>query len=138
MVKSETISLSTQGMTDIKDISDDLRDCVKKSKLKDGIVTVFVAGSTGGLTTIEYEPGLIKDMKEILEKMYPYKAHYEHHETWHDDNGSSHVRAAMIGPSITIPFINRELTLGTWQEVVFLDFDTSPRKRELVVQLVGE
>ena len=115
-----------------------VEDVVRKSKIKNGIVTIFVPGSTGGLTTVEYEPGLIKDLKEILEKLFPYKARYAHNATWGDGNGSSHVRASFLGPSITVPFKNGELTLGTWQQIIFLDFDIHPRSRKLIVQIIGE
>ena len=138
MVKTEYIELSTNGYTDIRDITGELEALVQKGGIKNGIVTVFVPGSTGGLTTIEYEPGLVRDIPEILEKIAPIDGAYHHHNTWHDDNGSSHVRAALIGPSLTIPFSGKKLTLGTWQQVVFLDFDTRARSRRLVVQIMGE
>ena len=138
MVKTDKISLSTKGMTDIIDVTDRVQSLVNKSGIKDGIVTVFVPGSTGGLTTVEYEPGLIKDLKDILEELFPYKASYAHNATWGDGNGSSHVRASLMGPSITVPFKNKEMTLGTWQQIVFIDFDTRGRSRELEVQIIGE
>ena len=138
MVKTEYIELSTNGYTDIRDITGELEALVQRAGMKSGIVTVFVPGSTGGLTTIEYEPGLLRDIPEMLEKIAPLEEAYHHHNTWHDDNGSSHVRAALIGPSLTIPFSGKKLTLGTWQQVVFLDFDTRARSRRLVVQIMGE
>ena len=138
MIKTDYISLSTKGHTDILDITPELKQTLQKSGIENGTVTVFVPGSTGGLTTIEYEPGLVKDIPEALEIIAPENADYEHHKTWHDDNGSSHVRAAFIGRSLTIPFTEGELTLGTWQQVVFLDFDTRSRNRRLVVQIMGE
>jgi len=138
MVKTEYIEVSTKGFSDIQDITSELGKIIRKAGITDGIVTVFVPGSTGGLTTIEYEPGLVKDIPEVLEKIAPLKGRYHHHNTWHDDNGSSHVRAALIGPSITVPFVEGELTLGTWQQVVFIDFDTRPRSRKLVAQLMGD
>ena len=138
MVKTGTISLSSKGFTQMFDITKKVDSVVKKSGIKDGIVTVFVPGSTGGITTIEYESGLIADLPEMFEKLIPYKAGYEHDETWGDANGGSHLRASLLGPSLTIPFSGSEMTLGTWQQVCFIDFDTKPRDRELVVQIIGE
>lgn len=138
MIKTDYIELSTKGHTDIKDITPALKEKVQSSGIASGTVTLFVPGSTGGLTTIEYEPGLLKDIPEALEIIAPENADYEHHKTWHDDNGSSHVRAALIGPSLTVPFVEGELTLGTWQQVVFIDFDTRSRNRRIVVQIMGE
>jgi len=138
MIVTKTIELSARGYCDIHDITDRIRDSVKASGVSSGAVTVFVPGSTGGLTTIEYEPGLQKDIPELMEKLIPSDRPYHHDETWHDGNGFSHLRAALIGPDITIPFIGGKLTLGTWQQVVFLDFDNKRRKRELILQIIGE
>jgi len=138
MVKTEYIDVSMKGYTDIRDITPDLKRILEKSNIKEGIITVFVPGSTGGLTTMEYESGLLKDLPEVLEKIAPQKASYHHHATWNDDNGAAHIRSALIGPSITIPFKGGSPALGTWQQVVFLDFDTRPRNRRLVVQILGE
>ncbi len=138
MVKTKYLEFSTKGFTDIRDITPELNKLLEAGKIENGIVTVFVPGSTGGLTTIEYEPGLLKDMPEVLEKFAPQSAYYHHNETWHDGNGSAHIRAALIGPSLTIPFTGKKLTLGTWQQVIFLDFDNRPRHRRLVVQILGE
>jgi secondary thiamine-phosphate synthase enzyme len=138
MVKTEYIDVSMKGYTDIRDITPDLKRILDKCQIKDGIITVFVPGSTGGLTTMEYEPGLLKDLPEVLEKIAPQKASYHHHATWSDDNGAAHIRSALIGPSITIPFKGGNMALGTWQQVVFLDFDTRPRNRRLVIQILGE
>jgi len=138
MIQTEYIELSTRGHTDIHDITPEVTRLLRESDITDGIVTLFVPGSTGGLTTIEYEPGLIKDIPEALEKIAPASAPYHHHDTWHDDNGSSHVRAALVGPSLTIPFTQKTPCLGTWQQLVFIDFDTRPRTRRLVVQIMGE
>lgn len=138
MINTKFLEISTKGFTDIRDITPDLTRILKEGVIASGILTVFVPGATGGLTTIEYEPGLVRDIEEVLEKIAPLKADYHHHNTWHDDNGSAHVRAALVGPSITIPFVNKELTLGTWQQIVFLDFDTRSRSRRLVIQIVGE
>ncbi len=138
MVKTKTILLNTGGNTDIIDITEKVEKFIKESEIKSGIVTVFVPGSTGGITTVEYEPGLIKDLKDIFEKLFPYRANWAHNATWGDGNGASHIRASFIGPSITIPFVDSEMTLGTWQQIVFIDFDTRARTRKLIVQIIGE
>ena len=138
MIITKHLSVETRGNTDVIDITAGCKDIVRDSGLKKGIVTVFNPGSTGGLTTIEYEPNLVKDLRNALEEFAPSDKVYEHNKTWHDDNGSSHVRSSIVGPSITVPFINSELTLGTWQQIVFCDFDTRPRKRQLIVQVMGE
>ncbi|MFH1412371.1 MAG: secondary thiamine-phosphate synthase enzyme YjbQ [Candidatus Omnitrophota bacterium] len=135
---TEYILISTNGNTDIADITSRCRRAVEASGMSDGVLTVFSPGSTGALTTIEYEENLIKDIKEALEILAPAGKLYHHSETWHDDNGSSHVRAALMGPSVSVPFVKKQLTLGTWQQIVFCDFDTRPRERELVVQVIGE
>lgn len=134
----DEINIETRGEVDIVDITEDIQNLVKKSKIKNGIVCVFVPGSTGSITTIEYEPGLMKDLPRALQKIAPKGEHYDHHETWHDDNGHSHVRASLIGPSITIPIKNGNLIHGTWQQIVFVELDTSPRNRDISVQIVGE
>ena len=138
MIVTKTIELSTRGRCDIHDITDQIRNHVASSGIGSGTVTVFVPGSTGGLTTIEYEPGLLKDFPELMEELIPSDRPYEHDKTWHDGNGFSHLRSALIGPDITIPFVSGKLTLGTWQQVVFLDFDNRGRQRKLVVQIFGE
>ncbi len=132
------INIKTDGEVDIVDITNDLQSQVNKSKIKNGIVCVFVAGSTGTITTIEYEPGLMKDLPKALQKIAPKDEYYNHHETWHDDNGHSHVRASVMGPGISIPIINSRVTHGTWQQIVFVELDTRPRTRKLIVQIVGE
>ena len=111
---------------------------VTDSGLKSGTVTVFVPGSTAGVTTIEFEPGLKQDIPDCLEHIAPYAGRYKHHETWHDDNGAAHVRAALVGPSLVVPFIEGRLALGTWQQIVLMCFDTRPRRREIVLQILGE
>jgi len=138
MTITRTITLSTKGRCDIHDITDNVASLVESSGLKSGTVTVFVPGSTGGLTTIEYEPGLLTDMPELMEKLIPSDIEYKHDQTWHDGNGFSHLRAALVGPDISVPFVDGRLTLGTWQQIVFLDFDNRNRTRELVVQILGE
>ncbi|MEW5994320.1 MAG: secondary thiamine-phosphate synthase enzyme YjbQ [Candidatus Zixiibacteriota bacterium] len=138
MVTSQQIKLKTKGPGDIIDITSSLQEAVKKSGLSSGTITAFVPGSTGGLTTIEYEPGLLKDLPELMEKLVPSDRPYEHDHTWHDGNGFSHLRSVLIGPDITVPFTGGELTLGTWQQVVFLEFDNRPRSRRVVLQVMGE
>ena len=138
MVVTKEIKLTSRGPGDIVDITPQMREAVESSGVASGAVTVFVPGSTPGLTTIEYEPGLLKDLPEFWEKLVPSDRSYHHDETWHDGNGFSHLRAALIGPDITVPFVNRALTLGTWQQVVFLEFDNRSRNRQLVVQIMGE
>ena len=138
MVITKSIKIKSKGETDIIDITDSVSGCVESSKVKNGIVTVFVPGSTAGLTTIEYEPGLIKDIQQSLEIIAPRRGEYHHNLRWHDGNGFSHVRAAMLGPSLTVPFSNKRLQLGTWQQIVFIDFDNRPRSRELIIQIIGE
>lgn len=138
MVKNDRISLSSKGFTEMFNITEKVDKLVKKSGIKDGIVTVFIPGSTGGITTIEYESGLIADLPEMFEKLIPYKAGYEHDATWGDANGGSHLRASLMGPSLTVPFNSGEMTLGTWQQIVFIDFDTKPRRREIIIQIIGE
>jgi secondary thiamine-phosphate synthase enzyme len=132
----EKIKIPTKGNNDIIDITDKVQEIINKSKTDSGIVNVFVVGSTAGLTTIEYEPNLVKDFKEFFEKIAP-KGNYHHHETWHDDNGHSHVRASLLKPNLTIPFENKKLILGTWQQIILVDFDTQPRDREIVVTIVS-
>lgn len=123
---------------EIVDITEEVKNSVKESKLKNGIATVFAVGSTAAVSTMEYEPGLLKDLPRALERIAPSNIEYAHHETWHDNNGSSHVRATLIGPSIVIPFIDGKLTLGTWQQIVVMNLDTTVRDREIVIQIVGE
>ena len=132
------VNIETNGDVDIVDITSDVQDVISKSKIKDGIVCVFVPGSTGSITSIEYEPGLMKDFSRALEKIAPKGIHYDHHETWHDDNGHSHVRASLMGPSTTFPIKNGKLIHGTWQQLVFVELDTGPRNRNIIVQIVGE
>lgn len=138
MVITERIDISTRGQGDTHDITTRLAAAVTKSQLTAGIVVVFVVGSTAGITTIEYEPGAVSDFNRSMEDIAPRGAEYRHHLRWGDDNGSSHVRAALLGPSLAVPFVNSGLTLGTWQQVVLVEFDTRPRKRELVLQIIGE
>jgi secondary thiamine-phosphate synthase enzyme len=138
MTYSETISLSTKGFSDIIDITDRVDSVVGHSKIRDGLVTVFCPGSTGGITTIEYESGVLKDLQKAIEKIVPSDIPYEHDRRWGDGNGFSHVRAALMKPSLSIPLIKGRLTLGTWQQIVFIDFDNRKRNRDILVQIIGE
>ncbi|MFH1100713.1 MAG: secondary thiamine-phosphate synthase enzyme YjbQ [Methanobacteriota archaeon] len=138
VVYHEEFHLRTKGEVDIIDITEKVQQVVVKSKIKDGLVCVFVPGSTGAVTMMEYEPGLQKDVPRMLERVAPKDIRYDHHETWHDDNGHSHVRASLLGPSLTIPVQGGRLVHGTWQQLVFIELDTRSRERTVVVQLVGE
>jgi secondary thiamine-phosphate synthase enzyme len=138
MVITQELSLHTQGNCDVQDITPQVEEAVRDSGLQAGIATVFCPGATGGLTTIEYESGVVADLRQILDEIVPPDRDYRHHLRWGDDNGHSHVRAALIGPSLTVPFVEGRLTLGTWQQIVFLDLDTRPRSRRLVLQILGE
>jgi secondary thiamine-phosphate synthase enzyme len=138
MVVTQELHIRTRGNCDIRDITAEVASLVNDSGLQAGIATVFCPGSTGGLTTIEYEDGALTDLRQVLDEIAPPDRAYRHHLRWGDDNGHSHVRAALIGPSLTVPFVEGHLTLGTWQQIVFLDFDTRPRSRRLVVQMMGE
>jgi secondary thiamine-phosphate synthase enzyme len=138
MVVTQRLSLHTQGHTDFHDITPKIATIVEESGMKAGTVTIFCPGSTGGLTTIEYESGVMVDLRQVLDEVVPPGRDYQHHRRWGDDNGSAHIRAALVGPSLTVPFADGSLTLGTWQQIVFLDFDTRPRARNLVVQVMGE
>lgn len=137
-VINEKIVLSTKGNPDLIDITNKVTDILTSSGLKKGSLTVFVVGSTAAITTFEYESGLISDMRDLYEKLIPQNKHYSHDETWGDANGFSHLRAALQGPSLNIPFENAKLMLGTWQQIVLAEFDNRSRKREVVVQIMGE
>ncbi len=139
MVKTYKIKVQTKGNCHVVDLTGDLQSALADSGVKDGAAVVFNVGSTAGITTIEYEPGLANyDMAALFEKIAPANGHYEHEKTWHDDNGHAHVRAGLLGPSLSVPIVDGELTLGTWQQIVIVDFDTRPRTREIVIQLLGE
>lgn len=137
-VVSDTIKLQTEGEGDMIDMTSQLSNIVKESKIKNGTVTIFVLGSTAAVTTIEYESGLIHDFPVMLSRIVPKDIEYEHDNTWHDGNGHSHVRSSLIGPSITIPIIHGKLTLGTWQQVVLLEMDTRSRNRTVILQIMGQ
>ena len=138
MTYSETISLSTKGFGDIVDLTDHVMAVLKRYKIENGLVTVFCPGSTGGITTIEYESGVLKDLQKAIEKIVPSDIPYEHDRRWGDGNGFSHVRAALMKPSLSIPLIKGRLTLGTWQQIVFIDFDNRTRERNILVHVMGE
>ena len=139
MVKTEKIEIKTKGNCDIVDITEKVSKAVRQSPIAKGTVTLFNVGSTAGLTTTEYEPGLVNyDIEAAFEKIAPQNARYEHEETWHDDNGHSHVRASVLGPSLIVPVVDGKLTLGTWQQIILVDFDTRPRARTVICQIIGE
>jgi secondary thiamine-phosphate synthase enzyme len=135
---TKKIRLETKGNCDIIDITPQVEHEVALAKLNSGTVTVFVAGSTAGVTTIEFESGLLVDFKNMWERMIPKNIPYDHDGLWGDGNGFSHVRASLLGPSLVVPFSDRKLTLGTWQQIVFVDFDNRPRSRQIVLQIMGE
>ena len=137
-VTTNTFQVRTSGQGDAHDVTEAATDALRKSGLKNGVATIFVVGSTAGLTTIEFEPGAIADLNAVFETLAPRNGDYRHHLRWGDDNGSSHVRAALLGPSITIPVADGRLALGTWQQIMLLEFDTRPRQRDIIVQLIGE
>ena len=132
------ISIKTTSKTDILDLTQEVREVMERSNVRNGTLTLFIPGSTAGLTTIEYESGVINDLRKAIERLAPENLYYEHNERWGDGNGYSHVRAALVGPSLHIPVIDGKLTLGTWQQIVLLDFDNRPRKRKIIMQLIGE
>ncbi len=137
-VVTKHIQLKTRGNVHIVDITGSVNDAIADSGIKEGVVTVFVPGSTGAISTIEYEPGLLKDIPQALERIAPSNTPYEHNKTWGCDNGLGHVRATLMGPSLSIPFSGGQMILGTWQQVVFLDMDTRGRDRRIVLQIMGE
>lgn len=137
-VVTDTLTVSTSGDADILDLTPKVRALVAKHGFRHGQALVFVPGSTAAVTTIEYEPGLLEDLPAAFERLAPRGIPYKHEEAWHDGNGHSHVRASLLGPSLTVPFRDGELLVGTWQQIVLVDFDNRPRRREIVVQLSGE
>jgi len=137
-VISDSLSLSTSGFSDMKDLTGDVSKKLSEHGLKNGIVNLFVPGSTGGLTTIEYESGLVEDFSELMEKIIPSNVSYHHDARWGDGNGFSHIRASLLGPSLTVPFSDGTLNLGTWQQIVFVDFDNRSRSRTILLQFMGE
>ena len=138
-IATRSIRFQTKGFNDIVDITPEIQNLLNDEELEEGSVLISAIGSTTGITTIEYEPGLVNhDISEMLDKLAPYGVNYEHNKTWNDDNGAAHLRSSLIGTSQTIPFKNGKLVLGTWQQIVFMDFDTGPRSRDVVVQIMGE
>lgn len=138
MVFGESFSIEAQGFSDIKDITDNVRHIVSTSGVKNGLVHIFVVGSTASISTIEYEPALVEDMKEQLEKLVPSSLPSRHSQTWGDDNGFSHIRATLMAPGLTVPVVDGRVLLGTWQQVVLIDHDNRPRSRKIFVQVLGE
>ncbi len=137
-VQSATYQIKTRGFSDTHDLTPRVREFLRASGVANGVVSVFVPGSTAGITTIEYESGVLEDLKRAIERLAPQGIHYDHDARWGDGNGFSHVRAALLGPSLSIPLVKGELQLGTWQQITLIDFDNRPRSREIVVQIVGE
>ena len=138
MVELTMQQVDTRGQGDVRDLTPLVARALRNSTLKSGLATIAVVGSTAGITTIEFEPGAVADLNKVWEALAPRDGEYEHHQRWGDDNGSSHVRAAMLGPSVSIPFEAGRLLVGTWQQIVLIEFDTRPRSREVAVQLIGE
>ena len=137
-VHTVTEQVKTKGQDDCLDITDRVQDAVTRAKVEQGLATVFVTGSTAGVTTIEFEPGLVRDLKEAVRRLFPEELRYAHHETGGDDNGFSHLRASFIGPSLSVPIVDGKLQLGTWQQIVLIDFDVLPRTRSYLIHLLGE
>ncbi|MCK5286364.1 MAG: secondary thiamine-phosphate synthase enzyme YjbQ [Thermodesulfovibrionia bacterium] len=138
MVFGEYFSIQTQGYSDIKDITTGVQNIVLKSGIKNGLVNVFAVGSTASITTVEYEPALVEDVREQLDKIVPSSMHSRHSQTWGDDNGFSHIRATFMGPGLTAPVSDSHVVLGTWQQIVVIDHDNRPRSRKIFVQVMGE
>jgi secondary thiamine-phosphate synthase enzyme len=137
-VETDAFTIETRGDSDIVDLTARVQEVVGRHRFRHGQALVFVSGSTAGITTLEYEPGLLEDLPAAFERIAPRGIRYAHEEAWHDGNGHSHVRASLLGPSLTVPFQDARLRLGTWQQIVLVDFDNRPRRREVVVQLMGE
>ncbi len=137
-VHTTSLEFSTQGDSEIHDITHQVQEELTNSPFSNGLLTIFVPGSTGGVITLEHEPGLVSDLKEAFERLAPRDRSYHHDRAWQDGNGHSHVRASLVGPSLSVPFEDRRMTLGTWQQIAFVDFDNRPRKRVLILQIMGE
>ncbi|MCK5457104.1 MAG: secondary thiamine-phosphate synthase enzyme YjbQ [Melioribacteraceae bacterium] len=138
MVKTYSFTIETKGFNDIIDITSQVKLLLDKSPFSEGSILVFIPGATAGITTIEYEPGLLQDYPKFFEKIIPMSATYQHDETWHDGNGFSHIRASLQGASFTVPFLDKEMLLGTWQQIILIDFDNRSRRRKVIVQINGE
>ena len=138
-LETHSIEFSTKGNTHLVDITDKVQQVLDQTGLTEGNITLFAVGSTTGLSTVEYEPGLVHhDVGEMYQKIAPYGVYYRHNETWGDDNGAAHLRSTLTGSSLVIPFIHKKLTLGTWQQIIFIDFDTRARSRKVIIQLIGK
>ncbi len=137
IIKDYTLNLSTQGYCHVIDVTDEVQGKVNGSAVQSGTVTIFVVGSTAGVTVVEFEPGLVKDLEELFDKLAPPTRDYHHEQAWHDGNGFSHVRASLLKPSLVVPVVSGKMRLGTWQQIVVLDFDNGPRTREVAVQIMG-
>ncbi|MCP4704441.1 MAG: YjbQ family protein [candidate division Zixibacteria bacterium] len=138
MIKTEEIKFDSSGDGDIIDLTGQINERINSSGINSGTTTIFTPSATSAITTIEYEPGLLQDLPEFFEKLIPSGISYKHDQTWHDGNGYAHLRAALVGPDITVPFVAGRMTLGTWQQIVFLDFDNRARNRKVIVQIIGE
>ena len=136
-VHSSRFAVSTHGQNDIHDLTPQVKEAVEHSRISEGTVTVFVPGSTAGITTIEFENGALSDLKQAIDRLVPRTLHYNHDARWGDGNGFAHVRAALVGPSLTVPVVGGRMQLGTWQQIILIDFDNRPREREVVAQVVG-
>ena len=138
-VQTHEFNIETRGGSEVLNLTDRIAVCIQQGRIADGVAAVFVVGSTAGITTTEFEPGLADhDLKAAFEKLAPENAEYRHEATWNDDNGHAHVRASLLGPSLTVPFVGRRLQLGTWQQIVLIDFDTRPRVRRIIAQVIGD
>jgi secondary thiamine-phosphate synthase enzyme len=138
MVRTAGIELKTKGNADVNDITQQVKEAIRESDIQDGVVTIFTPSSTSGLTTIEYESGAISDFQRLFDEIINPKRNYAHNARWGDGNGHSHIRASLLGPSLSVPFKNKNLMLGTWQQIIFVDFDIRSRQRHIVLQMVGE
>jgi secondary thiamine-phosphate synthase enzyme len=138
VVVTKELRIESRGENDVIDVTEEVQKAVREARLVSGLVTVFVPGSTAAVTTIEFEPGLVEDFPQMLERIAPKTREYEHQKTWNDYNGHSHVKAALVGPSLTVPFMDGSLVLGTWQQIVLLELDIRPRARRVVLQILGE
>ena len=137
-IKSFKIRVKAKGFSDIHDLTPEAAKKISESGIRNGQATFFVSGSTAGLTTVEYEPGLVKDLEELFERIAPQNKYYHHEEAWHDGNGFSHIRASLLKPSLTIPIVDGKMTLGAWQQVILIDFDNRPRTRDVILQFMGQ
>jgi secondary thiamine-phosphate synthase enzyme len=137
-VETRTIHLSTKGLNDVQNLTEEIQASLESTQLKSGVVTIFVPGATAGITTIEFESGCVSDLKSAFERLVPQSAHYAHNAKWGDGNGFSHIRAAILGASLQVPFSDKRLLTGTWQQIILVDFDNRPRRREVILQFIGE